>query len=241
MTPRPKPKATDRTARSCAPPGTPRPRGDREDARAPKQGRAQREQLARLRLEYADLQRRMADLAAEALVGSERLVVVEQKNVNLANLYAATSRLHGTLDREEVLDTIQEIIVNLVGSEEFAILELPAGHAGPRVAAHAGVDRAALLRAMRDPEDPITRALQSGERHISGSPAGNPAAAGGGRLTACIPLKLEGRVTGAIAIFRLLPQKSGLDALDLELFQLLATHAASALHAAELHARFSQA
>jgi hypothetical protein len=44
-------------------------------------------------------------------------------------------------------------------------------------------------------------------------------------------------VSGAIALFRLLPQKSGIEAVDRELFELLATHAATALHCARLHAR----
>ena len=58
-------------------------------------------------------------------------------------------------------------------------------------------------------------------------------------LTACIPLKLEDRVVGAIALFRLLPQKSGFESLDMELFELLGTHAATALYASGLHERVS--
>ena len=61
------------------------------------------------------------------------------------------------------------------------------------------------------------------------------------RLTACIPLVLDGKVTGAIAIFRLLPQKAGIEDVDRELFDLLATHAATALYctsvAREAHGR----
>ena len=49
-----------------------------------------------------------------------------------------------------------------------------------------------------------------------------------------IPLLLDGRAIGVIAIFRLLPQKSGLERVDHELFALLSTHAALALHHAEL-------
>jgi hypothetical protein len=44
-------------------------------------------------------------------------------------------------------------------------------------------------------------------------------------------------VTGAIAIYRLLPQKSGFEEVDRELFELLATHAATALYCTSLHAR----
>ena len=49
-------------------------------------------------------------------------------------------------------------------------------------------------------------------------------------LTACIPLSLDGQLMGAIAIFRLLPQKPNLEAIDYELFDMLAIHAAIALH-----------
>jgi GAF domain-containing protein len=54
-------------------------------------------------------------------------------------------------------------------------------------------------------------------------------------LTACVPLKLDGRVTGALALFRLLPQKAGFETIDHELFDLLATHAATALYCTRLH------
>ena len=54
-------------------------------------------------------------------------------------------------------------------------------------------------------------------------------------LVACIPLKLDNDVTGLIAIFSLLPHKPGLEALDHELFDLLATHAATALYCTSLH------
>src|SRR5262249_38785962 len=57
------------------------------------------------------------------------------------------------------------------------------------------------------------------------------------RLTACVPLKLDGKVTGVIAIFRLLPQKGGIEDLDRELFDLLATQAAFALYCTGLHAK----
>jgi len=49
-------------------------------------------------------------------------------------------------------------------------------------------------------------------------------------LTACIPLKLDDKVVGAIGIFRLLQQKQALEPVDFELFDLLGSHAASALY-----------
>ena len=59
-------------------------------------------------------------------------------------------------------------------------------------------------------------------------------------MRACIPLAVDGEVVGAIVIFRLLAHKGRFEPLDLELFNLLATHAASALYASALYARVSE-
>lgn len=49
-----------------------------------------------------------------------------------------------------------------------------------------------------------------------------------------VPLLVDGRPMGVIVIFRLLPQKSGLESIDHELFALLSAHAGVALYNAEL-------
>jgi len=51
-----------------------------------------------------------------------------------------------------------------------------------------------------------------------------------------IPLHLNGRVVGVIALFKLLPQKTGIEPVDQELFSILSMHAARALHHAGLRA-----
>jgi hypothetical protein len=53
---------------------------------------------------------------------------------------------------------------------------------------------------------------------------------------ASVPLQLNGRAVGVIALFKLLPQKPGIEPVDQELFSLLSTHAARALHHAGLRA-----
>jgi len=54
-------------------------------------------------------------------------------------------------------------------------------------------------------------------------------------LTACIPLKLGGDIVGGIVVFRLLGHKGELTRVDREVFELLATHAATALYCSGLH------
>jgi hypothetical protein len=60
-----------------------------------------------------------------------------------------------------------------------------------------------------------------------------------GDAVVSIPLRLAERCVGVIAIFRLLPQKAGLEPSDHELFALLSTHAALALHNAGLRAAYA--
>ena len=150
---------------------------------------------------------------------------LETVNANLANLYVASYQLHSTLDRETVLAAIQEIVVNLIGSEEFAVFERePDGRY--RLAASVGLSDGSPLVS----HERVAHATSSGETWVS---------AHHGDLTACIPLKIDGGVTGFIVICRLLAHKSGLEPLDLELFDLLGTHAAMALYASSLQQRFT--
>jgi GAF domain-containing protein len=130
-----------------------------------------------------------------------------------------------------VLEVIQEILANLVGTEETAVFERD-DHAGSlRLISSNGIEAQAFARVAVG-EGIIGTVVASGETWIVGDSA--PGVGREAQLTACVPLKLEERVTGAICIFRLLPQKSGLEPCDRELFDLLATHAATALYCSEL-------
>jgi hypothetical protein len=156
----------------------------------------------------------------------DRFLEIEAQNSSLAALYAASYQLHATVRRAEVLLAIQEIVINLVGSEELAVLDVadlaPLASVGVDPARLAGLSRyGGLLGRALDTRAP---AIAEGALDEAG-------------LTAAIPLVIDDRVIGAIAIFRLLPQKPGIEAFDRELFDLIATHAATALYCAELHER----
>jgi hypothetical protein len=165
----------------------------------------------------------------------EYLSVVHQ-NSNLANLYVAGYSLHGTLDRAELLQSIQEIVSNLIGSEEMALFELTPDGARLHLAASNGVDPKAF--ASVDLTDGlIGRVGGSGEPYLAGRDSPEGARPVEADLTACIPLLLAGKVTGVLAIFRLLSHKQRLEPLDGELFDLLTSQAAVALYCTSLHAR----
>jgi GAF domain-containing protein len=159
---------------------------------------------------------------------SSRYVDVEQQNTNLANLYVATYQLHGTLDRDRVLTAIKEVIINLIGSEELAIWEIT-GEALTLLDSF-GIDTDEWDNVKLDGEGGLIGLVaETGQRYV----AGEVDIVGGGSqesLSACIPLKLDDTVIGVIGIFHLLPQKTGFEPIDLELFDLLASHAATALY-----------
>jgi hypothetical protein len=174
-----------------------------------------------------DMEQTRKDLAS-------RYVEVEQSNNNLASLYVASYGVHASLERADVLRSIHEVLANIVGTEEFGIVERPPEGGAFALTSSMGLGREAIARIKLD-EGRIGEALD-GAPFVHGREAQSHSP-GEEHLTACIPLTVGGRVHGAILIFRLLSHKPSLEAVDQELFDLLATHAASALYCCELHSR----
>ncbi|HEY6005752.1 MAG TPA: GAF domain-containing protein [Anaeromyxobacter sp.] len=194
-----------------------------------------REAMELARREHEEIRERLAEIQEANRRLCEEYAALQDQNSDLVNLYVAVQRLYGAADRADVLAAIQEIVANLVGSEELAVFEL-SGDGNRLVPAHAfGVE----------PPDPREIAVGSGT-------VGRVAAEGVAfvadeadaaarpdppHLTACIPLELGGRVRGALAIYGLLGHKSSLGSLDRELLALLQKHAARALRASALGER----
>ena len=140
------------------------------------------------------------------------------------NLHAASARLHEGAAERDVLQAIEEIVINLIGSEEVAVFELcPEGLA---MLSSFGVDARRLGRVPAD-DGVFGRVIRGGEAYVrrdgEAAPIDQP------DLTACVPLKLCGRVVGVVAIYRLLEHKRALRDLDRELLDLVSTQAAPAL------------
>ena len=180
----------------------------------------------------SQLQEKVAEIETENRRFTEQYAEIEKQNADLANLYVASYRLHSTLDRQEVISVIEEIIINLIGSEELAIFEWRPESAWSIVGAF-GVEAEHLEQIVAEIEagrGVIWKAIAAGELFVaSGENQGDLAAPEAG-LTACVPLILDGEITGAIVMFKLLGQKPGLEEIDLQLFDLLASHAATALY-----------
>lgn len=156
---------------------------------------------------------------------AEQYQYIEEQSANLANLYVASYQLHTSVDREAVLTAIQEIVINLIGSEQLAIYE-QSGEKEFRLAASFGLDLDRVAPFIRG-EYAVEKL---GEGHIFPDPADREP------LTAAIQLRIAEEVIGAILVFRLLDHKPALEPVDQELFDLLGVHASTALYCASLHA-----
>ena len=158
----------------------------------------------------------------------------EAQVANLASLYVAVTSMHGALDRPSVLSSVQEIVTNLIGSEEMAIFETDPARGRLTLLASIGIEPGPYQE-ISVGDGAIGRAAATGERLIRDE-GGSLTEDGDAALTACIPLKVAGRIVGVLAVFRLLPHKGWLDAIDIDLFDVLAAHAASALLFTRLYA-----
>lgn len=203
----------------------------RENARLEHEVGALRDQLGRYEATQSTLREQLSAMEVSNRSFLDRYADVEALNSNLANLYVASYRIHGSLDREEIVATMLEIVVNVIGSETFVILERGDDSAPMRVLGRFGVALEPVSE-IRFGDGPIGAAIAGGE--IVAASEGD---AETDRPIACVPLKVGDRVIGAIVIFRLLAHKRQLETIDHELFELLATHAASALYCSDLHAR----
>jgi len=156
---------------------------------------------------------------------------VERELANFANLYVGVSQLHSARSVRGVLRSIKELIAQLLGAAAFAVY-LVADEGNELVAiASEGVTAADVARVKAD-AGLVGAAFTSGEltfgsrRDLTKPSIEDPAAV--------VPLQLDGRVIGAIAIFGTLPQKTEFVPSDLELFKLLGAQAAPALVNARL-------
>ncbi len=210
--------------------GAPSPNLERK--RLHEELRIAREALERRNGEEADLRERLRDIEQEHRTLCEHYVAVEELNSDLVALCAALKRLHGTLDRAEVLGAIDEIIVNLIGCEEFSLYELDPGGSVLRLARSLGRAGAGDAEAVPVGAGDLGRVAQTGVAFVAGK--GEPCELPD--LTAAVPLKVAGRVTGVLALYRLLGHKPLLRERDAELLELLESHAASALYVAGLRA-----
>src|SRR5215468_385050 len=159
--------------------------------------RMENTQLAQ-KIEFFDV--RFQQIEAENKDFAIRYVEVEEHNESLANLYVASYRLHSTLDPAEVVQCIKEILVNMIGSEEFGLFVVDDETSELVLAGYEGEIAQRLERGrVAFGEGLEGLVAQSGQAFFT-EDAGEL-----GEVCACIPLKIKERVVGVIAMYKLLP------------------------------------
>jgi len=184
------------------------------------------ERLDRCQAELVMLRRRLESAeTANQRLAREHALLDERVSV-LTRLWVAATALHEAENEASALRALEEVMINLAGTEEFGVYEvegstlepvLTFGVTGARRRRH----RAAGL---------VASTLLTGQSWRAASPREET----GDQPTACIPLRLGKRVAAVIVVWRFLPQKLAFEPFDAELFALLAARAAPALRAARL-------
>jgi transcriptional regulator with GAF, ATPase, and Fis domain len=167
---------------------------------------------------------------------ANRYIEVEAENNNLANLYVASYQLHSTLDFNESLKIILEIVMNLIGAEEFSIMMLDEKTNEMTIVAQEGMGPEARP-SVKLGDGVIGKAAKAGEPFYR---EGDPTDLTGVDFLhplVVIPLKIKEHVIGVIVIYKLLVQKGAFSNVDYELFSMLAGHAATALFSSKLYSQ----
>jgi hypothetical protein len=173
----------------------------------------------------ARLRARLAEIEAENRRLCEEFVVVEEHHAHLVALHVAVERLHEARGRAEARAAIQEVLVNLVGTEDFTLFEREGD--GPLAPTH-GMGRDWRAQpVITVGEGPLGRAVAEERVVVAEGALRAP-----GEPLACVPLRAVDGVAGAVAVHSLLGHKPALTSFDHELFSVLQRHAGLALRAA---------
>ena len=179
--------------------------------------------------ENTRLRKELGQVEAENRRFAERYVQIEEHNDVLQNLYVSSHRLHATLDPNEVLTTIKEILINLVGGERFGIWMLDDADGGHMtLLAQEGLEDGAPLTAL---EQELAPQVLRDHPHYGG-PGETP--------LAMVPLRVDDRAVGLIVVRSILGHKKTLGHLDQQILGLLSGQAATALTSARLFAEKSR-
>ncbi len=185
--------------------------------------------------ETASLKERFRKVETENRDFAQKYMLVAEENNNLANMYVASYQLHSTLDYDEVLKIVLEIIINLIGAKKFSVMLIDERFEDLESIASEGIGMDNTAKIPAD-KGVIGEVLREGESYFSDgaihTESEDPA-----KPVVCVPLKIKEHVIGVIAIYSFLNQKTAFSDVDYELFNLLAGHAATAIFSSRLYSR----
>jgi hypothetical protein len=178
------------------------------------------ESLQFSRGERAELELRIRHLTNNSHHAEVRIAGLAQHCYELEAVLLASGRLLAALTQEDAIRAIQDIVANVIGSEEMALFSMHAESSHFDVIASCGVSEEQCLRATSE-EGVVARVWRSGAAIFPRS--------GSSGITACIPLFSEQQLVAVLAIFALLPQKLRLEPMDMQIMKFLEHHAGELL------------
>jgi len=145
-----------------------------------------------------------------------------------AKVYAARMRLQNALDQADALDAIREIAGNLIGSEEVAVFKVDKKRSELWLYWSFGIDpnKHSILEVQREPH--LKQVLQGKPIFRFLRPDGNLLSTDD-PVNALIPIVVNGNVCAVIVLFRLFAHKPGIEAADLDIFEVLSNCAGRAV------------
>lgn len=185
--------------------------------------------------EKAMLVKKFEKVENENIDFAKRYVEIENQNNVMANLYVASYQLHSTLDFNEVLRIIQEIVINLVGAEQFTLMLVDEETHNLISVASEGMENEDMPE-IKVGDGVIGLSAKKGEEYFTEDMSNltskdvdllNPIVS--------IPMKIKDRIIGCLVIHKLFQQKTEFTTLDYELFTLLAGHTATAIFSSKLY------
>jgi hypothetical protein len=133
----------------------------------------------------------------------------------------ASKRLRESIDQPDALEGLREIVGTLLGSEEVALFKVDTKTGFLPLVWSFGIDTEKYEALDACSESVIAKVVQ-GALHIESDARSAP-------FNVLVPIRLQDQTVAILAILKLLPQKTGFAAPDLEVLQVLFQEAGPAL------------
>src|SRR5215468_5390906 len=183
------------------------------------------ESLRFSRGERVELELKLRHLTSNSHHAEVRIAGLTRHCHELEAVLLASGRLLTAFTYEDAILAIQEIVANVIGSEEMALFAVQTENSRLEVIASCDVTEEQCKQATSE-EGLVARVWRSGVAIFPRS--------GDSDITACVPLRAEQQLVAVLVIFSLLPQKLRLEALDIEVMKFLELHAGELLLARSL-------
>ncbi len=181
-----------------------------------------KKEIRRLEAELVDMRHKIDVIQEEKEVLADHSHTLEEQITVFVNMTVTFQRLFSSRNYVEVIGIVKEILINLIGVEQYEIHVIDKKKNAFVLITREGKK----YKASKEDERMISNTINEGLLFVSDKK----------RLqekripVACIPLKIDKDVLGIIIINQLLSQKDQFTQYDKEMFELLGTYVSAALY-----------